>query len=128
MLRGVMFVSLTALATPLGNCIQTVRDGLPGQTVCTTLFAYGVSATVTNAQTGAAITNATLTLTDGNYVETMTVFPTGDYVGAGERDGTYTLTAQAPGSVTKTIENIVVTKDECHVKGVHVDVQLEPAP
>jgi hypothetical protein len=55
------------------------------------------NATVTNSDTGTAISNAALTLTEGDYQEVMQAFPTGDYVGAGERVGTYTLTATAPG-------------------------------
>lgn len=99
-----------------------------GPIACTLLYAYGLSATVADANTGAAITNATLTLTDGAYQETMQTFPSGDYVGAGERAGTYTLTASAPGYQDKTIPNIVVTRDQCHVMGVHVDVQMQPSP
>src|SRR5438876_6759286 len=127
-MRVSLFVLLTATALPLQNCIQAIRQQLPGQKACTALFAYGVSSSVTNAATGAPITNATLTLQDGDYTEVMQSFPTGDYVGAGERAGTYTLTAQAPGFETKTIEGIVVTQGECHVNGVRVDVALQPAP
>ncbi len=97
-------------------------------TVCTELYAYGVSATVTDARTGRTISGAVLTLTDGAYTETMQPFPSGGYVGAGERAGTYTLTTVADGYVSKTIEDIVVTADVCHVIGVHVDVRLEPLP
>jgi hypothetical protein len=99
-------------------------DGQP----CTTLFAYGVNVTLTDAETGASITDATLTLTEGTYVEEMQSFATGDYVGAGERPGTYTLEASAPGYETQTVENIVVTADVCHVRGVHLDVRLERTP
>ena len=95
---------------------------------CTLLYAYGITATVTDPTNGGAIPNATLTLTDGSYQETMQHFGSDDYVGAGERAGTYTLTASAPGYEDKTIPNIVVTRDQCHVMGVHVDVQMQPSP
>ena len=95
--------------------------------ICTALYAYGVAATVTAEDSGAPISNATLTLTDGIYTETMQSFATGQFVGAGERAGTYTLTATAPGYATKTIDSIVVTSDSCHVMGVHVNVVLQPA-
>ena len=114
---------LPLLALPLAGCLLE----LPGQP-CTDLYAYGVSVSATNAATGAALENATLTLTDGAYTEALQAFPTGDYVGAGERPGTYTLTATAAGFQPQTIENIVVTADRCHVHGVHVDVALQPAP
>jgi hypothetical protein len=100
----------------------------PPGTVCTTLYAYGVSVTLTNATTGEPISDATLTLTDRAYVETMQLIPTGDYVGAGERAGTYTLTAAAPGFETKMIADLEVTADECHVQGIHLDVALPPGP
>jgi len=100
----------------------------PSGPPCTALFAYGINATVTNALTGDPINNATLTLTEGSYQEVMQLIPTGDYVGAGERAGSYTLTASAPGLQVQTIDNIVVTADECHVQGVHLDVKLQPAP
>ncbi len=120
-MRTLMMVVL-ASGLPFGTCIQP-----PAGTPCTALFAYGVNATVTDAVTGASIANATLTLTESGYTEVMQPFPTGDYVGAGERAGTYTLTATAPGYQSRTITDIVVTADECHVRGVHVDVQLQPA-
>ena len=84
-------MALMVLGLPLAGCLPQF-DG----TACTDLFAYGVNATVTNATTGAPITDATLTLTEGTYTEVMQLIPTGDYVGAGERAGTYTLTATAP--------------------------------
>ena len=113
---------MTVMAVlPMTRCLGP-RNG----TVCTEVYVYGVNATVTNAQTGAAIGNATLTLKDGDYTEVMQAFPSGGYAGAGERPGTYTLTVEANGFETKTIENIVVTSDPCHVIQVTVQVALEP--
>jgi hypothetical protein len=115
---------LTILVAALG----VLPGGCPVQEACTDLYAYGVSATVTNASTGASLSDATLTLTEGSYTEVMQLVPTGDYVGAGERAGTYTLTATAPGFQPQTIDDIVVTADRCHVHGVHLEVALQPAP
>ena len=126
-MRGLVFALLATTALPIQNCIQTIRNQVPGQKACTDLYAYGVSADVTNASTGVPVTHATLPLRDGAYTEVMQNFPTGDYVGAGERAGTYTLTAEANGFVSQTIDNIVVTAGECHVNGVRVDIQLVPA-
>ena len=64
-MRSLVMVSLVS-AFPFVGCPQ-----FPGGRACTTLFAYGVSATVTDAVTGAAIDNATLTLTEGTYTEVM---------------------------------------------------------
>ena len=110
--------------------VGLVLCGCPGflGPVCTANFAYGVNATVTDAVTGEPVADATLILSAGSYQETMQAFPDGDFVGAGERAGTYTLTASAPGYQDLTIDSIVVTADECHVRGVHVDVPLQPAP
>jgi hypothetical protein len=98
----------------------------PDPPVCTTEFRYGVTAQVTDASTGAAVTNATLTLIEGSYTETMQFLPPGTYVGAGEREGTYTLVAEAPGYQTQTITGIDVDADECHVIGKLVQVALIP--
>ena len=116
-------LAFTIAGLPFASCPQ--RQGK----VCTDLYAYGVSVDVTDAATGQPIDNATLTLTEGTYQETMILFPgsPGNYAGAGERAGTYTLTAAAPGHQGQTVGNIVVTADECHVKGVHLDVALQPA-
>ena len=108
------------------GCGFSVNRGVQGGTPCTALYAYGVSATVTCAVNGDPINDATLTLTDGGYSEVMQFVVTGDYVGAGERAGTYSLTAVAAGYISQTINGIVVTADECHVQGVHVAVQLQP--
>ena len=118
-MRLLLISHLSALAA-LSSCT------LPDPIACTALYAYGVSATVTDQETGAPIDNATLTLVDGAYEEDMESYQSGEFVGAGERAGTYTLTADAPGYQSRTIEDIVVTADVCHVHGVHLDVELSP--
>mgnify|MGYP001569523953 CR=1 FL=1 len=119
-----LFLTVLMLSClPLASCIP-----FPFGIACTANYAYGLTATVTNALTGARIDNATLTLVDGAYQETMQSFPGGDYVGAGERAGTYALTATATGFQTQTLDNIIVTADVCHVHGVHVDIMLQPSP
>ncbi len=120
----ILLMTLLISGLPFTTCVNP-PDGTP----CTTLFAYGVNVTLTDAVSGDPIDGATLTLTEGTYTEVMQAFPTGpgEYVGAGERAGTYTLVATAPGYQSQTIENIVVTADECHVRGVHLNVTLQPA-
>lgn len=90
---------------------------------CTMIFVYGVNVEVTN-QAGAPIANATCTLQDGNYIEVMQTVTAGEYFGAGEREGTYTLTVEAPGYQSRTVQNIVVGADECHVIPVTVKVPM----
>lgn len=98
-----------------------------GGRACTAVFVYGLNATVTDAATGAAITGATLTLTDESqpYTEILDEIRPGVYVGAGERPGQYTLIAEAPGYRAQTITGIVITADECHVIPVQVQVAMQ---
>ena len=100
----------------------------PDGIVCTLVYVYGINGSVTDADTGEPIDGATLTLKDGFYQEQMQSSQNGGFAGAGERAGTYSLTAVAPGYQTKKIDDIVVTADQCHVHGVNVDVELEPVP
>ena len=80
----------------------------PGDGVmCTLEFVYGLTVTVTDAA-GTPVAGATLTLTEGVYSETMEELQDGVYTGAGERGGTYTLTIEADGYVTKSIEDILI--------------------
>ncbi|HSW45782.1 MAG TPA: carboxypeptidase regulatory-like domain-containing protein [Phycisphaerae bacterium] len=124
MLLKTTFVGVMLSLSPFVQCLDLIDDD---GTACTMVFVYGVSAEVTDAQTGVPITNATLTLRDGTHIEVMEHFPTGDYVGAGEREGTYTLTATASGYQSVTFENIVVQSDPCHVIPVTVQVRMQPA-
>ena len=114
-----IFVMLAAV--PFTQCLGP-KDGQ----VCTEVYVYGVTVNVTDAQTGAAIEGATLTLHDGNYVEVMQPFPSGGYVGAGERPGTYTLTVEAAGYQTVVIDSIIIQSDPCHVIPVTKSVTLQP--
>jgi hypothetical protein len=124
MLKFVFPVVLTSGISLLPNCSQFFPDNRG----CTQVYVYGVNVTLTDAETGEPITGATLTLRDGDYVEVLEAFPTGDgeYAGAGERAGTYELTIAKVGYETQVIEDIVVTADECHVEGVHLDIELVP--
>ena len=106
--------------------LASVSCTLPDPIACTAIFVYGVTATVTDHDTGSPVAGAMLTLTDGAYMEEMESFQNGDFVGAGERPGTYSLTATAPGYQSRTLDDIVVTADACHVHGVHVAVELSP--
>jgi len=119
-MRSLFFPAALVLAAALPGC----GDAPVG---CTTIYAYGVSATVRNAANNAPVTGATLVLVDGAYRETMMSFgPPGQYAGAGERAGTYTLAVMAPGFTTSAARTIVVTADECHVRGQVVTIDLTP--
>jgi len=65
-----VYVILAAL--PFTQCLGP-KDGQ----VCTEVYVYGLTVNVTDAQTGASIEGATLTLREGNYVEVMHRSPPG---------------------------------------------------
>ncbi len=111
MRRSVFVVAALAAA----GC-QAERGGGGGDrgVACTEVFVYGVNVTVTD-DADEPVTEAVLTLTDGEYSETMEELAEGEYAGAGERAGTYTLVIEADGFEPATIEGIIVDEDECHV-------------
>jgi len=94
---------------------------------CTEEFVFGLSVEVRDAATGGIIPNGvTVIAQDGDYTETLDfIFDT--HVGAGERAGTYTLTASKDGFTTKTAGPVTVRMDEdmCHVITQNVTIELE---
>src|SRR5688572_23654555 len=71
----------------------------PPPVSCTDLFAYGLTVIVTDSTTGERICDATVTVTDGAFAETLEPplqSETCAYVGAGERAGTYRVEATKP--------------------------------
>jgi hypothetical protein len=120
------FASKPAL-TALTTCLFTGLlgcGGTPGLG-CTDLYAYGLTVTVKDAATMQPICDATVTATDGSYSETLQAGGLGcSFVGAGERAGTYTVSAAKSGYVTAAQNGIVVTADTCHVHGVMVALSL----
>jgi len=117
-----MRMALIGLSILVAGCPLAGSSDL----VCTEVFVYGLTVTLTD-DNGVPITGATLTLTDGNYSETLQELENGVYVGAGERAGTYTLAIAADGYMPVTVEHIVVNADECHVIPVARDVSLPRA-
>lgn len=94
---------------------------------CTEEFVFGLSVQVRDAATGAIIPNGVRVVAqDGNYSETLD-FMFDTHVGAGERPGTYTLTASKEGFVTKMAGPVTVelTEDMCHVITESVTIELE---
>jgi 6,7-dimethyl-8-ribityllumazine synthase len=88
----------------------------------------GVRVSVITGTFGRAVTDATLTLHDGDYTEVMQLVSIefGRYVGAIERPGTYTLTVEKHNYATQIIENIVVGGEPCSLEPVELDVQVFP--
>lgn len=96
-----------------------------GGTACTMQFVYGISATVADATTGANITSGSyLVAREGSYVDSVSAM--GDFLAAaGERAGTYSVTIGRPGYSSFHRSGVVVTRDECHVTPVRLEVRLE---
>jgi hypothetical protein len=103
----------------LSGCLET-------QT-CTTEYRFGVNVTLRNARSGAPVPGATVVIVDGSWRETLSTFGLpGSYAGAGEREGSYTLSVEAPGFVSPAARTVVVTGSQCHVNGVSVTIDLTP--
>ena len=97
---------------------------------CDTLGRPAVTVGVTDAQTGAdALAGATVTVTDGHFIETHVVpddpSRTGRLGAAIGRSGTYAVAVTKVGYQPWTRDGIVVTQnDGCHVRTVNVDAAL----
>ena len=119
--------------------------------MCTQVFSYGLALSISaNAwKSGSTPNGLVVTVRDGSYVETYhwtnseatlmqgtesfidettgSIYfdsSTGivSIMAIGERKGTYQISAQHPTLGAKAISNVVVTGDECHVKGVSVSL------
>lgn len=92
---------------------------------CTEQFVFGLTVQVRDIDTGGIIlNNIVVTATDGNYSEEL-AFNFDRFIGAGEREGAYTLTVEADGYLTLISPVITVGADECHVIGQFVELNLE---
>ena len=125
-LRALIAVPIVTMG---GACTAPAGNG----TVCTALFAYGISVSVIDSASGAAAgAGATVVASEGPYADSVVVpltaspsFPIGL---AGERAGTYLVTVRKSGYRNWRRSDVVVTKDECHVKGVAVTAKIQPVP
>lgn len=95
---------------------------------CTEEFVYGLNVYVEDAQTNQVLTEGvTIIATEGDYEETlMLIEGSNSFVGAGERDGVYTIEVSAIGYQTYTFEEIILGHDGCHVIPQIIDVDLSP--
>jgi hypothetical protein len=98
---------------------------------CTADYRFGLAVSVLSRSTGARICDATVVISDGSYRETLApgLFDSTaeatqcNYIGAGERAGTYTVVARAATSES-TRTDIVVTEDACHVVPRTITLEL----
>ena len=111
--------------------VSTVSGGVSvGCRSCSGIAFAGLNVTVVDGATGASVCDATVTAQDGDHVETLHTFGSGEvcnYGGAVERPGTYTLTATS-GSRSKVVMDVRVSEgdDSCHVVSETVTITLDP--
>jgi hypothetical protein len=105
------------------------QDDVSG--VCTTIAAAGLSVHVTDAVTAQPLCDATVTAVEGSDTERLVQTSCAYYVGAFERPGTYVVRAERPGYVPKEVREVQVVMEtgRCpHVREVHLEITLSPAP
>jgi hypothetical protein len=100
----------------------------PSSLECDDSLKWGLMVTVTAAD-GSRVCDATVTVADGGFSATLEELNARDassceYVGAGERAGTYDVhVASAAGAAD--VQGVVVTQGVCHVEGKAVTVTLD---
>ena len=103
-----------------------------GEIICTLEARPGLAIEVREAATGAPAVEGTFAfLLDGEYTETLEGPPIGlgtdppTLYGAYERAGTYHISVVKVGFKTWQARDVKVDADECHVKTVRLEAQLE---
>ena len=110
------------------GCVLEVED--PPEPGCTDEARAGLTITVVDAWNGRIPIPATITLTDGNYTETVGPDTIGGepglYAAAWERPGVYDIQVSSPGYDLVTVQDVEVRADECHVITEQLEVPLQP--
>jgi hypothetical protein len=122
-MKAFWVLSLVALAL---GCNHEVGSGV----VCPAIAMAGLDVGVTSEQTAQALCDATVTATDGSYVERL-VATSCRYAGAFERPGTYVLRAEGTGFLAKEVSDVrvIMGTGQCpHVQAVRLDIQLKTEP
>lgn len=94
---------------------------------CISIGVSGLSITVLDRRTSQTPSGTVVTVTDGDYRETLT--KVGEvFRGAMERPGSYSITVEAPGYVRWTRENVrVVRSGDCdYLQPVSLLSELQP--
>ena len=108
--------------------LTTCGDNEDDLVICTEQFVYGLNVTVKDVATNVIITEDIIVVAkDGNYEETLMNFEGFDhFIGAGEREGNYTIEVRSNSYLDFTSEVIQVGADECHVIPETVEILLLP--
>jgi hypothetical protein len=108
----------------LAGCTESVTPPI----ACAAYAAAGLGVTVTDADTGQPICDATVTAVEGSYSEKL-VSVACTYTGAYERAGTYVVRASRDGYASKEVVSVKVVMGggDCpHVAQTRVTVPLSP--
>ena len=124
--RPIPIIALALLAMSGAACNERRSPQAPDG-VCTAQFVYGLTVTVLDRVSGQRICDAQVNGSSGSFHETLE--PRGPaesctYAGAGERRGTYDLTASKSGYISAMQTSIRVDADQCHVIPVPVTLEL----
>lgn len=123
-----LLVALPSLAL-LAACNSEGPYGANDGVACTLEARAAINVELLDAATKVSISGgATVVATDGAYTDTLHYFGGGTFGGAYERVGTYTIKATTPAHGTATRTGIVVTKDQCHVIGQRVTIEMTRVP
>ena len=109
---------------PLQGC-----HDLFGLGACTLILVHGVRVEVRDSVTGDLLgSEATGTLTEGQYHETMERWPDQTLVGAPERAGAYRVEITVDGYRPWILQPVIVTQGRCHVGTVYLYASMVPLP
>ncbi len=107
---------------PLHGC-----NHLFGLEACTLTVAYGIRVEVRDSVTGDPLgAQAAGTLTEGQYRETMELWPDQTLVGAPERAGAYRVEIIVEGYKAWILEPVIVNGGRCHVGTIHLRAGMVP--
>lgn len=118
-------ISLVAIALTFSSIPTDAKPMQP----CTPSFEPGITVTVADAKTKIAL-EAHIVIQAGNFQETLRVqgaTASGQtvYGGAFERPGRYTVTASMPGYQSTILNDVDVSKAECHVATRRLAIELK---
>jgi hypothetical protein len=123
-----MLAKLSLLCAIGGVLALSVTAGSCDSTSCLTIALAALRVQVVDSVTNGSPTSSNLTVIaiDGAFRDSLITSNPNDIHLAIERAGTYRLEARAAGYKPWSKDNVVVTKDDCHVRGVDVLVRLQP--
>ena len=120
-MRTFLTLSLLAIAA-CGGRGESEEPDQP-DVVCTMEARSALLVTVLDAHTGVRVHGATVRATTVDHAENLAEFD-GQYSGAHERAGTYTVVVSHPDYQQWQRAGIVVERDECHVISEQVEARL----